>query len=93
MRAILAQRFHRVTPGYGLIYTDGPQPAGTIEVSGEDLNRLTDADRAWLFSCNVSIIAKAAAESAEETKKRMGELMDMVEAELKTVRKEDKANG
>lgn len=45
------ERFSRITPGYALIYTNGAAPEESVEITGEDVKRLTKDDEAWLMSC------------------------------------------
>lgn len=86
-----AERFCRICPGYILIYLSGKRRIeGAAEVAGEDLKRLTDADRAWLRESNLAILAEAAEKAgmtARETEKRWNATLDLLEAELRAERK------
>ena len=77
--------YMRITGSYSLIYTDGEQPGGSVEVKGEDLSRLTDMDNMWLFDCNMEILEKWRREHAEAEEKGriefMSRLLDELEAE------------
>lgn len=76
-------RFQRVTSRYILRYTDKKLHEPWVEVAGEDLKRLTKQDEAWLWDCGKLLAAEALSRRQEESGKRMAELLDRLETELR----------
>lgn len=50
-------RFNRITPGYLLVYTT-KEIKDWPEITDENVNILTGADRQWLFECNMELITE-----------------------------------
>ena len=84
IRLAAEERFSRMTAAYILIYRKRkPRALPCVEVRGDDLNRLTERDRAWLRDSILVILTEAAAKSRNETQARMNALMDNLEAALR----------
>lgn len=76
-------RFQRVTSRYILLYTEKKPGKAWTEVAGDDLGRLTDQDQAWLWDCGKVLAAEVLARRQEESGRRMAELLDRLEEELR----------
>lgn len=81
-------RFSRVTPEYGLIYTEKEQPKGSLELKEEDAKRLTKADESWLICCNLTIIKEEIKKKKPELMRKLEEKVDGIEALLKELSEE-----
>lgn len=75
-------RFHRLTPGYILLYTSKAPGKAWVEVQGKDLQRLTKADETWLWDCGLALTAEVMQRRKGEAVKNLGEMVDQLEREL-----------
>lgn len=87
---VTGHRFSRVTQSYTLIYTDAEQPEASVEVAGNDLQRLSADDVAWLTDCNIVLLMDATKEREGEISERMEEMIQRFSDELE---KEADSNG
>lgn len=76
-------RFHRLTPGYILLYTSKAPGGAWVEVRGKDLHRLTKADETWLWDCGLALAAEVMQRRKDEAVKSLGEMVDQLERELR----------
>ncbi len=79
------ERFCRVTPFYVLVYTDaadGCMPNLAVEIVGEDIERLSAADRDWLLSCVIVMLNEDAQKREAEIAESLGERIERLEIEL-----------
>lgn len=85
------ERFSRATPspepGYVLIYSASVMP-DAIEITENEVSRLSGGDSRWLFDCNTAIIAEEIKRHEEEVVKDMAFRMEALESELRK-RKEE----
>lgn len=75
-------RFHRLTPGYILLYTCRKPGKPWVEVEGYDLHRLTKADETWLWDCAFALTAEAMERRKGEANEALAELVDRFEKAL-----------
>lgn len=88
-RAIEQCRFCRVTPFYALIYTaDETAPQHSVEIEGEDVERLSSADRDWLLGCNMTLIAEDAREREKEISAELSDKIEKLEQALKQAKEQ-----
>lgn len=81
------ERFYRMTAEYALLYRKAkPKSIPCVEVKGEDLRRLTEADRLWLADCIATVLAQAAAKKRSTSTQRVNQLLDLWEKELEKER-------
>lgn len=64
------QRFHRMTPGYILIFTQDEKPKKSVEISVHEAESLTDYDKAWLRNC-VEVVLIETVTSEDSIEKTM----------------------
>lgn len=76
------ERFARVTPYYVLIYTTDEPPKGAIELSVDDIDRLSSDDNRWLFDCNIAILAEMSEKRRPEVMQSLSERIERLEQEL-----------
>lgn len=69
-----AQRFHRITPCYVLVFTQDDMPDKSIEITATEADELTEYDKAWLRDCALTVALEAL--QSEET---AGKTMNMLE--------------
>ena len=77
------ERFSRITPKYILIYAKDKQPPSSMAIDGEDLNRLTKADKQWIKDCIVTLFADAVQKQPENIERSMEKHIEMLEQALK----------
>lgn len=83
------ERFYRMTAEYALLYRKAtPRNISCVEVKGEDLRRLTEADRMWLADCIATVLAQAVAKKRSTSAQRVSQLLDLWEKELEKERAE-----
>lgn len=85
------ERFHRVTPDYVLIYTDKGQPENSVEITKDEVGRLTDGDSEWLLGCNVVIINEETVNNIEDIKDSLSAKVEQLEEAL--AKEKAKLNG
>lgn len=89
------ERFSRATPfpipGYVLIYSTS-LVNNAVEITEEEVSRLSSGDSRWLFDCNVAIIAEEAKKHEAEVVKDLSFQLVALENELKK-RKEELEKG
>ena len=91
--AIEGQRFSRITADYTLIYTaDENLPEGSLELTEGDAGRLSDGDRRWLIDCNNALIAEEVARLKPKIVRRLSDLLDEIENNLKKTEEGDGAD-
>lgn len=94
VRAAQEHRFCRVTAFYVLIYTpDNLSEKDAAEIAGEDTERLSSADRDWLLSCNIALIAEDAMERENEISASLGERIGKLEEALRRAKEEAEHGG
>lgn len=85
-------RFSRATPtpepGYVLIYTDDDRPNGAYEITENDANLLSAADKRWLFDSNAAIIAEEIELQKPDILRGLSERVEALETELKRKKEE-----
>lgn len=79
-------RFSRIAPGYILIYTAGEQPKDSIEVSGEDLKRLSTADIDWIMSCAAALLRERLEKEKPQALANLSQMVDQLAAALESER-------
>lgn len=78
----VGERFSRVTPAYVLIYTADAAPEGSVEVSGEDVKRLSKDDEAWLMSCAGRLLMDRLAKEDSRAVQKFSDMVDSLERAL-----------
>lgn len=80
----LAQKsiFSRVTAWYVLVYTTDTSIDGAANIDGDDIERLSSADRDWLLACNMKLIAEDAKRREKEISQTIGEKIERLEKAL-----------
>ena len=81
MEEAAKRRFHRLTPGYILVYDQEEGPEQAVEIDREQLCRLTEMDKAWLMDCARILISHALEQRQEERALRLEELVAKLETE------------
>lgn len=84
-------RFCRIASEYILIYASGRKPYGSVEVTQNELKRLTANDQIWLQDCNAALIVERTLEKQDEIAADLSGRMDALERELKA--EKDKLDG
>lgn len=80
-------RFSRVTPGYVMIYTDGEAPENSVEITGEDVKRLTKDDEAWLMSCAGRLLMDRLEAEGRHASENLNSMIDRLATALKEERR------
>ena len=73
------ERFSRITGDYVLIYRTG-RMSKAVEVTESETHRLTEAERRWLYDCNMALIAEA-------THENMGGVLQSLSAKVDALEK------
>ena len=77
------ERFARITPLYVLVYTDSAPPTdNSVEITEDDVERLSGSDRDWLLLCNMALIAEDAKRREKEISSTLGEKIERLERAL-----------
>ena len=94
-KAIEQYRFCRVTPFYTLIYTaDETPPKHSVAIEGEDVERLSSADRDWLLGCNMTLIAEDMKDREKEITADLSAKIEQIEKMLEEAKRQGElANG
>lgn len=83
-------RFSRVTAKYVLIYAedlgiiDECSTSSYIIIRESDTNRLTERDREWLYSCNLTIIFEEAAKHEDVILNNINDTLNKLEEALQS---------
>ena len=80
-------RFSRVTPGYVMIYTDGEAPENSVEITGEDVKRLSKDDEAWLMSCSGRLLMDRLEAEGCHAAENLNSMIDRLAVALKEERR------
>ena len=81
------ERFARITPRYILIYKDkeiieGEVLCPCIIIRESEINHLTEADKSWLFNCNLNIIAEEASKNEDVLLQNLSDTIEKLEKAL-----------
>ncbi len=79
-------RFSRIALGYILIYTAGEQPKNSLEVKGDDVNRLSKADEDWIMSCAAALLRERLKKEKPQTMENLSRMVDQFAAALEAER-------
>ena len=74
------ERFHRITPGYILIYTQSEQPDKSVEITIKEAAALTAYDKTWLRDCVKILLIEAV--TSEPNENRVIDMLLKVEQAL-----------
>lgn len=82
------ERFYRVTPGYILVYRRSRRKllTGAKEIAKSNIRILSDADRAWLNECNLTVLKDYARAHQQKILKDSNAFLDSIERELQVER-------
>lgn len=83
IRAAEKFRFVRITPDYMLVYAPPKKPVGSLEITKKEMHRLTTADEMWLVDCVAALAAESILQDQGEGRKKLGNMIDQLETELK----------
>ena len=83
-------RFSRITPFYLLIYTEEKISECAAEITENEVERLTSADRDWLLGCNIVLLTEDAMRREKEISVTLGEKIERLEKALEAASKEIK---
>ena len=90
------ERFSRATPspapGYVLIYTTAEIP-DAVEITENEVDRLSSGDSRWLFDCNTAILAEELKNHEADVVKDLSFRMEALEEELKRRKQEIEMKG
>ena len=87
-KAIEQYRFCRVTTFYTLVYTaDETPPENAIVIEGEDVERLSSADRDWLLGCNMTLIAEDMKDREKEITADLSQKIEKLEQALEEAKR------
>ena len=89
----MMERFSRIAPGYILIYTDGTQPKGSIEINGEDVKRLTKADSDWIMICAATLLRERMEQNQTQSMENLSRMVDQLSEALAAERERIKTSG
>lgn len=85
------KRFSRITAKYVLIYCDSEENA--MQIDRDNFSALTEADKKWLYECNVLLLAEDALRHQEQAAKSLNDMVIALEAALESEkRKGESAN-
>ena len=76
-------RFVRITSEYMLVYAPPRKPKGSVEITEQEMHRLTTADETWLVDCVAALAAESILRNEGEGQKKLGSMIDQLENELK----------
>lgn len=76
-------RFVRITSEYMLVYAPPRKPKGSVEITEQEMHRLTTADETWLVDCVAALAAESILRSEGDGQKKLGSMIDQLEHELK----------
>ena len=76
-------RFVRITSEYMLVYAPPRKPKGSVEITEQEMHRLTTADETWLIDCVAAMAAESILQNQGEGRKKLGSMIDQLETELK----------
>lgn len=76
------ERFSRITARYALVYTD-KEVQEAVEVGEKEFGRLSDLEQSWIEECNVALIAEETEKKMPEIVAGVSEKLDAIERELK----------
>mgnify|MGYP006967185855 CR=1 FL=1 len=86
------KRFSRITAKYVLIYCDS-EAANAMQIDRDNFSALTEADKKWLYECNVLLLAEDALRHQEQAAKSLNDMVIALEAALESEkRKGESAN-
>lgn len=77
-----AARFQRMTPGYILVYAQKSPGGEAVEVTKEEIHRLSRRDQAWLYDCLMLLTRERLEQNEAETEHRLHDLVARLEVEL-----------
>ena len=89
MKLASKHRYSRVTAGYVLIYEKDPGiiddcvKSSYIIIREDDIARLTERDKEWLTSCNMTILFEEAAKNEDIVLNNINETLQKLEEALK----------
>lgn len=78
----VGSRFSRILPEYILIYTDGAAPERSVEVTQENLYRLTKEDQSWIMECAGDLLMERLEKEKPAVAKRLSDMIDALGAAL-----------
>ena len=81
-------RFSRVTKDYALIYSAEEVPNG-VEITEENLFRLTSADSKWVQDCNFAIIFEETKKKEKEISNELSETINRLEQALQEAKESE----
>lgn len=83
LKNIENERFYRITQEYMLVYTSANiKKKSFIEVTENELGRLTERDKDWLLDCNMILIAEASKQNEKNILKSVNEQIIILEKAL-----------
>ena len=82
----MSERFSRIAPRYILIYTAGEQPKSSLEIKGDDVNRLSKADEDWIMSCAAALLRERLENEKPQTMANLSRMVDQFAAALEAER-------
>lgn len=85
------ERFSRITVDYVLIYKPGKPVKDAAEITDAEAYRLTEAERRWLWDCNVALIVDATKENMGGIMQNLSEKVDALEAALEKQKQAEEA--